>query len=47
VDLLGNLPAADLHSTLHRSFWDAHNGILGLVLSLGLCVTFTDIVKVG
>jgi diacylglycerol diphosphate phosphatase/phosphatidate phosphatase len=30
-----------------RSFWDAHNGVLGLALSLGLTVTFTDIVKVS
>lgn len=31
---------------VRRSFWDAHSGILGLVLSLGLTVTFTNIVKV-
>lgn len=34
-------------SGLLRSFWDVHTGLLGLVLSLGLGVTFTDIVKVS
>lgn len=29
-----------------RSFWDAHCGVLGLALSLGITSTFTDIVKV-
>lgn len=29
-----------------RSFWDAHSSILGLILCLGLIVTFTDIVKI-
>lgn len=28
-----------------RSFWDAHSAILGFILSLGLSVTITDIVK--
>ncbi|WVN91180.1 uncharacterized protein L203_106436 [Cryptococcus depauperatus CBS 7841] len=31
---------------IRKSFWDAHNGILGLVLALGLTVTFTDIIKI-
>ncbi|RSH95495.1 hypothetical protein EHS25_000587 [Saitozyma podzolica] len=31
---------------IQRSFWDAHSGVLGLVLSLGLTATFTDIVKI-
>ncbi|WVQ72159.1 hypothetical protein IAR50_001704 [Cryptococcus sp. DSM 104548] len=29
-----------------RSFWDGHNGILGLILGLGLTVTFTNIIKI-
>lgn len=31
---------------ISRSFWDAHSSILGLILCLGLIVTFTDIVKI-
>ncbi len=31
---------------ISRSFWDAHHGVLGLALSLGLVTTFTDIIKV-
>lgn len=34
-------------SAIQRSFWDAHNTILGFILSLGLCVSFTDFVKVS
>ncbi|ORY29111.1 phosphatidic acid phosphatase type 2/haloperoxidase [Naematelia encephala] len=29
-----------------RSLWDVHSGILGLILSLGLSETFTDIIKI-
>ncbi|WVQ81571.1 hypothetical protein IAT38_003695 [Cryptococcus sp. DSM 104549] len=29
-----------------RSFWDGHSAILGLVLSLGLVITFTNIIKI-
>ncbi|ODN83744.1 hypothetical protein L202_01836 [Cryptococcus amylolentus CBS 6039] len=29
-----------------RSFWDGHNGLLGLILGLGLTVTFTNIIKI-
>ncbi|KAL1410923.1 hypothetical protein Q8F55_001866 [Vanrija albida] len=35
-----------LVAAVRRSFWDAHNGILGFILSLGLVVTFTDIIKI-
>ncbi|OWZ26749.1 hypothetical protein C349_06836 [Cryptococcus neoformans var. grubii Br795] len=31
---------------VRRSFWDGHNGILGLILGLGLTATFTNIVKI-
>ncbi|KAK1922360.1 phosphatidic acid phosphatase type 2/haloperoxidase, partial [Papiliotrema laurentii] len=31
---------------IRRSIWDVHSGILGLVLNLGLTVTFTDILKI-
>ncbi|AAW47193.2 phospholipid metabolism-related protein, putative [Cryptococcus deneoformans JEC21] len=31
---------------VRRSFWDGHNGILGLILGLGLTATFTNIIKI-
>ncbi|RSH78806.1 uncharacterized protein EHS24_001715 [Apiotrichum porosum] len=36
-----------LLAAMRRSFWDAHNGLLGLVLALGLSVTFTDVLKIA
>lgn len=46
--LCGIVPAIliILAAFVRRSFWDAHNGILGLILGLGLTATFTDIIKV-
>ncbi|GAA5835145.1 hypothetical protein JCM11251_000174 [Rhodosporidiobolus azoricus] len=33
-------------SIWRRSFWDAHNGLLGLLLSLSLTTVFTQVVKI-
>ncbi|WVO24596.1 uncharacterized protein IAS62_005964 [Cryptococcus decagattii] len=46
--LCGIVPALliILAAFVRRSFWDAHNGILGLILGLGLTATFTDIIKI-
>ncbi len=47
LDIVERLTNIDWFSSLiRRSFWDVHSGILGLVLALGLTVTFTDILKV-
>ncbi|WVF67223.1 hypothetical protein IAT40_001971 [Kwoniella sp. CBS 6097] len=46
--LCGIVPAVIIIFTaaVRRSFWDAHRGLLGLVLGLALVATFTNIIKI-
>lgn len=44
--LLGLFMTELIRALVQRSFWDAHNGILGLILNLALSQTLTIFIKV-